>query len=286
MRSHFSLSLRILLLATIASALPLRAQSVPPAEKPLAFDVISIKPSDPNTKLRRWGVQPTMFMAQGMPLSITIDMAFVPRGYPARDMLQGVPAWAATSSSNWYDIEGKFDENTTQAFTRMTVPERQENIKPLLQKLLVDRCKLVFHREPIEIQGFALVVSKGGAKLQPAVEGEAEPDRAVTLASGGKMVPFVRGQQPAVLQFFHATMGDLVRQLAMGVPIIDQTGISGQFNFGVPRTDQENSGIDMDADAFTRAHFLDLTPLGLELKPIKVPVDKIVIDSIEKPSTN
>ena len=271
------------LLTSILLSLPLQAQTTPAAQTPLAFDTVSIHPADPKEQVRMWGIQPTMYRAMGVPVSVTFDMAFIPRGYPARDLYQGMPAWG---SSDWFDIIGKFDEPTAQAFTKMTVLERQENIKPLLRAMLADRFKLVFHAVPVEIPGFALVVSKGGHKLTPIVEGEAAPTQAVQLPGGGKMVPFQRGQLPAVLHFFHATMGDLVRQLGQGVPILDQTGLTGQFNFDVPRTDQDNPGLDMDADAYTRAHFLDVTPLGLELKPIKVPADKIVIDSIEKPTPN
>jgi len=275
------------LFATLATgivlAAPLHAQTAPPPAKPLAFDTVSIRPADPNEQPRMFGVQPSMFRSMGMQTKITIDMAFLKQGYPARDIIQGAPAWV---ESDWYDIIGKFDEPTAQAFANMTITERQQNIKPLLQAMLADRFKLVYHTVPIEIPGFALVISKGGHKLTPIVEGEPAPDRAVPLPGGGKMVPFQRGQLPAVLHFFHATMADLVRQLGQGVPIIDQTGLAGQFNFDVPRTDQDNPSLDMNADAYTRAHFLDVTPLGLELKPIKVPVDKIVIDSIQKPTPN
>jgi len=270
------------ILVTLVITLPLRAQNAPAPTPKFAFDAVSIRPADPNEQGRMAGFQPTMVRAIGMPLSVTLNMAFIKQGFPGRDLIQGMPAWA---NNDWYDITGKFDEPTAQALAKIKTSELQGYIQPLLQALLVERCKLVFHRVPTEVPGFAIVISKGGPKLTPAAEGEVRPDMSVRLIDGGRMVPLLPGQPP-VLHFFHATIAELARQLAANVPIVDQTGLAGQFNFDLRRTDLDNSGLDTDADPYTRAHYWDIAPLGLELKPIKVPVEKIVIDSIQKPSPN
>jgi uncharacterized protein (TIGR03435 family) len=46
-----------------------------------------------------------------------------------------------------------------------------EQMEPMLQKLLQQRFHLSVHRESKLVSGYALVVAKGGAKLQPAKEG-------------------------------------------------------------------------------------------------------------------
>jgi len=282
---HFR-SLRVFatLITRIVLALPLHAQTTPAPTQKLAFEAVSIRPSDPkNTPERMFGILPTEVRVKGMPLGVLVSMAFMRQGY-SRDMLTGAPAW---TYDTWYDVDAKYDESTVQALTKVNYAERNELVKPLIQQLLADRCKLVYHRVPVQIDAFALVVSKGGPHLTPAVDGQPEPQQAVPTADGGKMVPFHRGELPAILHFFHATTADLARDISgTGVIVLDQTGITGHYNYDVPRTDQDNPGLDTDADIYTRAHFLDISALGLELKPIKVPADKIVIDSMEKPSPN
>jgi uncharacterized protein (TIGR03435 family) len=45
-------------------------------------------------------------------------------------------------------------------------------MRPLLQKLLQQRLKLTAHRESRSVTGFALVVAKGGSKIQGSKDGD------------------------------------------------------------------------------------------------------------------
>jgi uncharacterized protein (TIGR03435 family) len=66
--------------------------------------------------------------------------------------ISGAPDWL---SSNKYDIVARAPEGTSEA-----------QIKLMLRQLLVDRFKLKFHQEQKDVSGYALVIAKGGLKVQ------------------------------------------------------------------------------------------------------------------------
>jgi uncharacterized protein (TIGR03435 family) len=61
--------------------------------------------------------------------------------------------------------------------------------------------------------------------------------------------------------------------------VLDQTGLTGAYDFHLPPVDPENH--DYNAAIFDAMH-----RLGLELKRGKGPVETMAIDHIEKPSAN
>src|SRR5262245_60330836 len=83
----------------------------------------------------------------------------------------GGPDWIGQET---FDIEGKAEDTGT-------VTESQ--LKSMLQQLLVERFKLVFHTETKEVQGFAMVVGKDAPKLKSST---GEPSGGFTF-SGGRM---------------------------------------------------------------------------------------------------
>jgi uncharacterized protein (TIGR03435 family) len=114
--------------------------------------------------------------------------------------------------------------------------------------------------------GLALVQSKGGAKLASAEK---------PGGSGfGKNV--MRGSGVPI----SALVDMLVRTL--GRPVIDQTGLTGIYDFRI-----DFSPVEPDANgADTLPSIFDALQqrLGLRLDAAKAPVEVIVIDRAEKPS--
>ncbi len=78
---------------------------------------------------------------------------------------------------------------------------------------------------------------------------------------------------------------------AVGRPVVDQTGLSGKYDFTLEWTPESTAlpppGADTQPDS-QGPTFLEALQeqLGLKLKPTKAPVDVLVIDDIEKPSPN
>src|ERR1035437_2632568 len=94
----------------------------------------------------------------------------------------------------------------------------REDMQPLLQNLLQERFHLVLHHETKTLSGYALVVAKNSPRLHPSKE-DAEPHIYT---------------QPDGIDIRHAGVASLAFALtspgAAGGPIIDKTGIQGDYD--------------------------------------------------------
>ena len=97
-----------------------------------------------------------------------------------------------------------------------TAPAGDRELMLMLQTLLADRFKLVFHREQRAIPGYRLTLGKGLLKAQAS-----PPDR-------GSVGHSQRGRIDAE----GCTMAQLALKLAEALhePVIDTTGIAGRFD--------------------------------------------------------
>src|SRR5215471_6213138 len=109
---------------------------------------------------------------------------------------------------------------------------------PMLQKLLEDRFKLKIHREAREMHAYALVVGKGGAKLQPTEEGTCT---SVDVTQSPRPAPkpgqpppcgSARSGKDGLLHAQGWRMADLCRALSARLNqfVVDKTGITGLFD--------------------------------------------------------
>lgn len=89
------------------------------------------------------------------------------------------------------------------------------------------------------------------------------------------MIPILSKEDP-VLTFYQTSMAALSAMLGRAFPVVDRTGLTGTYDFKLLKlnTDSEIDGT------------WDFAAIGLKLVPIKVPIEKIVIDHIEKPTPN
>jgi uncharacterized protein (TIGR03435 family) len=143
-----------------------------------------------------------------------------------------------------------------------------ERVKAMTRSLLAERLNLKLHRESAEQPVFALVVAKGGPKLQRSA------------AEGG---PEVRGNGRGRLTMRKVTMEMTAAQLAarvLGRPVVDKTGIVGEFDINLEWTPDERP--DGGPSLFAALQ----EQLGLKLEAQKGSVEILVIDHIEKPSAN
>jgi len=234
-----------------------------------AFDAASIKPSDPGEQGKGFRVRGREFSTINTSVSDLITFAY---GLHARQ-ISGGPAWL---ESEKYDLIAKPDG------------EGQPNDKQwkiMIQKLLADRCKLTFHREKRDLSVYAIQVARTGPKL---TRSEGNPSGLPGL--------FFRGL--GVLPAQNATMADLAGVLQSAVldrPVVDQTGLSGRFDFELKWTPDEfqfsGMGIKVPPPGDNPNAPPDLETamrdeLGLNLVSTKAPVEVLVIDKVEKPSAN
>jgi uncharacterized protein (TIGR03435 family) len=159
----------------------------------------------------------------------------------------------------------------------------------MLQTMLADRFKLMFHRVPAQMRAFAIEVAKNGPKLTLATPDEPQPSGSIPLSGGGFLVPYHRGDTPQV-SYYAASMSTLAHQARgmAGGPVIDHTNLTGKYDFTLTwlslGPDEHEGAVDMD-DPFPLSHW-NFGALGLKVEQIQIPTEHIVIDHIEKPSEN
>jgi uncharacterized protein (TIGR03435 family) len=258
--------------ATPETAWPIPEPVAPP--KPMAadanpsFEVATVKPSDPNRQGRAFTVRGRTFATFNTSLNSLIGFAY---GVHPRQIV-GAPDWA---ESALYDIEAR-PEGEGQP------NERQW--KGMLQKLLADRFKLSFKREKREMPAYIIVVAPGGPKLNKS---GGDPNGLPGL--------FFKGL--GVLPAINATMGDFAGVLQGAVldrPVVDQTGLSGRWDFTLQWTPDETqfggrggqaaaqAGPNAPPGLFTAMQ----EQLGLKMDSTRAPVEALVIERAERPSEN
>jgi uncharacterized protein (TIGR03435 family) len=188
------------------------------------------------------------FYAHYAPLKFLISLAY---GVEDWEHIQGGPSWLGSQN---YDIEAKVDGD--RALTL-------EQMRPLLQNLLEQRFHLTVHREQKEVTGYALVVAKGGPKLQPSKEGE---------RPFGYILPNGIQDQNASIQSLASML-----TIPAGGTVTDKTGIVGSYDFKLKYATASHPDSNLP-DLFTAVE----EQLGLKLEPQRAPVDFLVIDHVDK----
>jgi uncharacterized protein (TIGR03435 family) len=198
------------------------------------------------------------------------------------DLMSGGPSWI---DERRFDIDAKYDAELHPNIT----PEQR---RLMLQQLLAERFKLVVHHEAKEFPLYALVVAKGGIKFT-----ETSPDKLHMSPMYGAMCMNKRSRT-GILEMSGCTLGQLANRISglarrdLDRGIVDQTGLTGRYELAVKWTPISTAASDVpksaapDTDEAPSIFTALKEQLGLELKPIKGPLDTIVIDHAEMPTEN
>jgi uncharacterized protein (TIGR03435 family) len=236
--------MRAVLLALFAAA-----QIQQPTAR-VEFEVVSVKPGDPNDP-----GSSGRFSQGRMEMKNTTLRSLIMSAYGLNEFqLAGLPKWSDSAKFN----------------VVATVPAgaARDQTSLMMQSMLADRFKLEFHRETRMIQEYALVVAKGGPKLQQATEAQ-------NMTSQG----------PRLIKARSTTISNLARMLisAAGAPVLDRTGISGEYTIDLKFAPLMGG---TPADDELPNIFGAIQQLGLKLEPIKGPAEVLVIDSAAMPTEN
>ena len=252
----------------------------PPPPKPMpanadpAFVVATIKPSNPDVQGQGYGFRGQDVTTTNTSVSWLITLAYNMHAH----QVVGAPGWVGSEK---YDILGRPDTPGQ--------PSRDQ-LKIMFKKLLADRFQLKFHIEKRELPAYTITVLKTGPKFAAST---ADPNGGLGIgfgmAPGGGMTFNVRNAPFASVA--NALQGNLLDK-----PVVDQTGLTGKYDFTVKFTPDQSqlaniganppgaTATDPDAppDIFTAFQ----QQLGLKLESTKTAVDVMVIEKIEKPSDN
>jgi uncharacterized protein (TIGR03435 family) len=278
----------------LVAGVPLRAQvaappmvlAPQPAETPaapFAFDVATFKPTDPNRRYFGGGFDATGYHLSNYTFAGVVFSAYFSLN-PSKSydhQMIGMPAWAY---KEFYDVVAHIDEATAPEWLKLSPMQRQEPRRVMLQKLLADRCKLVAHTVPAQVDGFALVVSKGGSHLTPSKPGAIYPADAKNGPDGSRILSSSPSGN-STINFYNASLAQLAEFLSRDWDIHDETNLTGRYDFTVRRLEL------VDADGKRIADpqpydLWDISATGLEIKRAKVLTENLVIDHVERPTEN
>jgi uncharacterized protein (TIGR03435 family) len=269
------------------------AQNAEPSApaKPLAFEVVSIRPSKPGT--RNWMspvTTPDGYHVTGQSMWTTIMLAYFPEGwstYWSNDKLSGAPGWL----KDQYGIDAKVSDADLGEWQKQgSSLDKKPMFREMLQTMLADRCHLVAHMVPGPPQsGWALELGKHAPHLTESKPGAEQP-AGMKLPDGGVMVPYQPGDKPR-MAMYGGTMADLAFALSefAGHPVQDHTGLTGHYDLVVDWIGYPDSKLSVayrepnDPDPLSR---WNIEALGVRYVPINIPANTLVIDHIEKPSEN
>jgi uncharacterized protein (TIGR03435 family) len=253
-------------------AIPTPPPRLPPmaADANPSFEVATIKPSQPDRPGKIFGVQGSHFRTVNTTLADMIKFAY---GVQDKQII-GAPSWV---ESDKFDIEAQPDAPGAP---------NKDQVSMMMQKLLTDRFQLKFHKDTKELPAYVLTAAKTGQKMTKSEV----PDQLPGL--------FFTNISPATLTVRNATMDDvchLFQSAVLDRPVVDQTGITGKWNFLLKWTADESQFSGMGVKVPPPSDAADAPPplftaiqeqIGLKLDAGKAQIPVLVIDKVEKPSAN
>ncbi len=229
------------------------------------FEVASIKPNTAPPPTGTW-TSPIATLPGGRftATNVTLVDVIVQAYRTRRIQMQGGPGWI---DSERFDIVAKADAAEGEV-TRDQWP-------PMIQALLEDRFKLVFHWETKDMPVLALV-----GKLPTAFQASKdETPNSVAQGDRGKFT------------FQHWPMAGLVNLTSniLRTPVIDGTEIKGFYDYSV---DPAQFALGADSTAGPAPTYADLyetalrEQLGFRLEKRKAPLQIMVVDGASRPTEN
>jgi uncharacterized protein (TIGR03435 family) len=295
-------------------------------QKPLSFEVASIKPAEALT--------PALIASGKLHIGMKIDQARVDIGYVSLADLIPIAFKLKpyqVSGPDWLKGSQRFD-----ILAKLPEGSNKDQVPEMLQSLLAERFQLKYHRETRELPIYALVVSKGGHKLKespPEPEAAAEPpkgaakDNALTVNAGdskiqiqptangatitsaeaGKMrMSIDRESGQMRMEIEKVSMEQFAALLSQFLdrPVFDKTELKGNYQVSLTLSMENilliarSSGLNLplpptgvpgmasDPSAGSSV-FESVKQLGLNLETQKAPTEFLVVDQLEKmPSEN
>jgi bla regulator protein blaR1 len=240
-----------------------------------AFASVSIAPSKPGTRGVGLMFGPNEFASKNAPLQQVIRAAYAVED----DRIIGAPDWL---NSEKYDFEAQEGNSGDDDLRKLSFDQKVSEEARMLQQVLADRLKLALHRETRDLPVYALVLAKGGPKLQESKPGDTYPN-GFKSADGIARPGGIRFENGHKMVAQGIPLGALAWHLRAFLhrTIVDETGLSGTYDF----TFQLPSLPPIEASGGILSAHLD-EQLGLKLEPRTVLMEVLVIDHVERPAAS
>jgi uncharacterized protein (TIGR03435 family) len=214
-----------------------------------------------------------------------------PFGFRCPLISGSIPEWVKTDR---WEIQGKIAANALPDYSpRQLRSQETPELNLMLQALLEDRFRLKTHWTTKELPAYALTIDKKGAKLKPssaAKDADKADGRDVHGMSGIETDPMPDGSRRTRLTFQASSMGELAKTLSIYFDrqVVDRTGLNGEFDFTLEYEEDSDAKIAFNPfSGLTPSTLSDvLRSIGLGLESTKARREVLVIDHVEKPSSN
>jgi uncharacterized protein (TIGR03435 family) len=187
-----------------------------------------------------------------------------------------VQPWRLTGQSlggTIYEVEAKVDPKATE-----------DQVRLMLQSLLMERFGLAAHRVMKDVDGYALTTAKGRFSMLIALEGKIPPlpawmrpstdpasveNQIISILPSDADGVGIAGRRVTMLQ-----LTDELQRL-MRTSVVDQTGLTGTYYFDF------RAPVDNDPDAPYRTLVPAVNQIGLRMEKHRAPVEILVVDHVE-----
>jgi uncharacterized protein (TIGR03435 family) len=237
------------------------------------FEAVTIKHPDPAARYHMSGFygKPGGRVFLGVNVGMLVEYAFDPRDF----QVTGGPEWVNTgwSLSDWYDIDAVPPDSSTSRKIPVANAEPTSEQRAMLRSVLREHFGFRYHMETR--QGEVYMLTRGTKKL--ALTEPKHPDvdpRAIVFMKQGGVVDGEAEGTNTTMEYLAVRLSERLQ-----VPVINQTGIGGSYDFYLPPSDPENH--DMPTAVISV-----MERLGLKLKKGRGPVETLVIDGVERPTEN
>ncbi len=247
------------------------------------LDVAAIRRNVDASPMQNIGVAPGgRLMVKNLPVRFMIRFAYSVQDF----QISGGPSWMNTDA---YDINARASEDV--GF---------EQARPLLQKLLEDRFKLVVRHETREMVEYQMVPGKNGQTIAISKEGGyvvPSPENLPRAAGPWPRYCGNIGVLPNLIEAYAVPMDRFVAVLSgvLGRSVIDKTGIKQNVDIHLEFVPDEINGAGPVGpnepaavqDSSRPSIFVAIREqLGLKLESVKAPGDVLVVNQLERPSEN
>jgi len=237
----------------------------------LVFDEVSIKfggsePAPGAAKPNQWMFNgKENYSVKNMPLSEIVAFAYNVH----KSAVTGGPAWVYSQN---FDVEAKAAAALHEKF-------KGAQYGPMVQTMLRDRFNLQVHRESRQVPAYVMTIGNPETVRTSIVVPPMPP---ADFPAWMKRETQVRPDRTG-LAFESAAMSDLTGYLQVRLkrPVIDKTGLTGKYNFGITGKDVAR----FDGSASTEVFIAAMEQqLGLTLVSQNAPIDVVVIDYAQEPT--
>ena len=245
-----------------------------------AYEIVSIKLASSDERGADWQPLPNGFDFKNLPLAPLIYQAY---GITLDSQISGLPEWA---KSDRYYVSARADEDTVEAWKKLSRQELLKQQQLMLQALFAVRCQLKMRHEIKQLPVYDLVIAKNGLKMKEAAPEEKESS--VWKTSSMYSATGQRGGYTITATTHAGTALGLAHSIPsyVGRVIVVKTSLGDKrFDFEL-KWSSDDQAVPDAANAGSSIFKALEEQLGLKLEPTKEPIDTFVVEHVERPSAN